>query len=103
MTRKEFLNLVAKNAGMPKYKTRIFYDAFMETLLEVLESGDYVSLFGFGRFYLQEYDKYVTSNPKKPKEMITVPARKRLKFDQSINVKNYLNNSEEENQNEDIE
>ena len=103
MTRKEFLNLVAKNAGMPKYKTRIFYDAFMETLLEVLESGYYVYLFGFGRFYLQDYDKYVTSNHKKPKEMITVPARKRLKFDQSITVKNYLNNSEEANQNEDIE
>ena len=35
--------------------------------------------------------------------MITVPARKRLKFDQSIAVKNYLNNSEEADQNEDIE
>ena len=103
MTRREFLRLVAKNAGMPKYKTRIFYDAFMETLMEVLESGDYVSLFGFGRFYLQEYDKYTTSNPRNPKEMISVPARRRLKFDQSVVIKNYLNNSEETDHNEDVE
>ncbi|RHR89436.1 HU family DNA-binding protein [Roseburia sp. AF15-21] len=100
MTRRDFIRLVADNAGMPKYKARIFYNAFIETLMEVLESGDYVSLYGFGRFYIQDYDKYTTSNPRNPKEMISVPAHRRLKFDQSVVVKQYLNNDEKSEQKE---
>lgn len=39
MNRTDFINLIAENAGIPKYKAKMFYKAFIKTLMEVLESG----------------------------------------------------------------
>lgn len=95
MNRKDFLNLVAKNAELPRYETRIFYDAFIKTLMEVLESGDYVSLPGFGRFCIKDFKSYVAFNPHNREEQILVPPYKRVKFEQSIVLKKYLNNGKD--------
>ncbi len=78
----------------------MFYKAFIKTLMEVLESGEKVNLYEFGKFYIKERGGYVTTNPDNPKEKLTVPPRKKIRFDQGVCMKSRLNNKEEAKENE---
>ena len=100
MNRTDFINLIAENAGIPKYKAKMFYKTFIKTLMEVLESGEKVNLYGFGKFYIKERGEYVTTNPNNQKEKLTVPPRKKIRFDQGVCMKSRLNNKEEAKENE---
>lgn len=96
MTKTEFLNQLAEKSGFYKYQTKQFYDAFVETLMEVTEAGENVTLRGFGTFYTKEYKEHDVIDPRNHKEWLHVPACRRLKFDESITVKKQLNRKEEE-------
>lgn len=104
MNRKEFLDLVAKEAGLYKYQSKRFFDAFAKVLIELLEEGTEVKLFKFGKFYLRELDGYVTTNPQNHKDKVLVPARKKIVFKPSIVIKRDVNGcalSENDNEEDD--
>ena len=51
--KKEFLDAVAKRAGVSTTITTRVYEAFVAELLDVARSGKRVLLTGFGKFYPQ--------------------------------------------------
>jgi len=79
MNKTEFIKVVAQKAGFSRAEAKKAVGAFYETVAEALETGDKVSLLGFGSFFVAERAARQGINPK-TKERINIPARKMIRF-----------------------
>ena len=55
VSKREYVNRVARRAGLPVRVTAEVYEAAIEELLYIIGSGDSLTLTGFGKFYPQEH------------------------------------------------
>lgn len=55
VNRREYVSRLARRAGVPVRVASAVYDAAVEELLEIVSSGDSLTLTGFGKFYPQEH------------------------------------------------
>lgn len=55
VSRREFVQRVARRANSSLPVTQQVYDAFLEELIDLVASGNKVTLTGFGKFYPQEH------------------------------------------------
>ncbi len=55
-------------------------NATFEELIEQLSKGNRVEIRGFGNFEIQKRKSRVGRNPKKPQDIVTIPARNVIKF-----------------------
>ena len=53
MTKKEFIATIAEKAGVAPKEATAFFNAFAESLEEVLKSGEKIQIIGFGNFELK--------------------------------------------------
>jgi len=90
MTKNEFVKFFAKRINMPQDKTKEFVDTMLDTIVEVVKSGDKVLFTDFGTFYVSNRAKRKGRNPQTGKA-ITIPAFKLPAFRAGAPFKNALN------------
>lgn len=81
---KEILNLSSERAAAD------VIDGFTKVMLEVLSSGEEISLSGFGKFVTSIRDEHKCRNPKTGEEVV-VPKKRVLHFKPSISAKQRIN------------
>ncbi len=79
MNKAELINAMAAESGLTKTDSKKALDAFISSVSKALQSGDKVSLVGFGTFSVGERGERSGINPA-TKEVITIPAKKVAKF-----------------------
>lgn len=84
MNKPEFIKVMQSHTGdegneWSKKDCETALDAFIESVIEVVSSGDNVSLVGFGKFASTIVKEKGGINPQ-TKERIIIPSRKRAKF-----------------------
>ncbi len=79
MNKAELISAIASKAGMSKASAKKALDAFMDAVSEALAKGERVSLVGFGTWKVAMRQARKGRNPR-TKEVITIPAKKVVKF-----------------------
>jgi nucleoid DNA-binding protein len=74
MNKRQLTQAAARRCDLTTTQTAQVLDALLETIAEVLASGDYVALADFGRFEVQEYPARALSRFGKPGQF-TVASR----------------------------
>lgn len=88
-TRTDLVKAVVK-LGLTESRAQKAVDVFFETLLRSLQSGEKVSLSGFGVWEWRERPSRMARNPKTGAK-VHLPARKRLVFRASPQLKKRVN------------
>ena len=86
MKKAEFVQAVAKKAGLSKKDTEVIIDAALETITEVLADGESVSFIGFGTFSTAERAARKAKVPGTDR-VVDVPATRAVKFKAGKNLK----------------
>lgn len=55
VSKREFVQRVARRGKLPLHVTQQVYDAFIDELIDLVSNGNRVTLTGFGKFYPQEH------------------------------------------------
>lgn len=74
MNKTELTVAMAEKLNKPKKEVEEFLNAFTDTVTETLQEGDKVQITGFGTFETRERAARQGRNPKKPDEIIKIPA-----------------------------
>ncbi len=80
MNKAELVVAVAEKSGLKKKEAEAAVNAFIERVEEALVKGDKVQLIGFGSFETRVRKARTGRNPRKPGEVIDIPARKAVAF-----------------------
>ena len=91
MGKSELINNIAKKMDVSKAEAERFVNAYMDSVKEALLNEEEVKLVGFGTFSVQEKAATTARNPKDPKQIIEVPAKKVVKFKLSKKLKDLFN------------
>ncbi len=90
MTKVDIVNIVAEGTGLTKLETSAVVDGFLATIGYALQSGDSVTIRGFGSFRTVHRNERRSLNPRTGKEM-HVPERRAPVFKASIDLKKQVN------------
>ncbi len=90
MTKAEIINIVAEGTGLTKVETSAVVDGVLATIGYALQTGDSVTLRGFGSFRTVHRNERVSRNPKTGKVM-HVPERTAPVFKASSELKKLVN------------
>ena len=90
MNKSELIEQIAKRSGLPLSGSRKALDALLETVGEVLASGDRVQLVGFGTFKVTERQAREGRNPQTG-AVIQIPATKTPSFRAGAELKKTVN------------
>lgn len=90
MTKTEIVNIVAEGTGLTKVETAAVVDGFLATIGWALQTGDSVTIRGFGTFKTVHRVERRSTNPKTGKEMY-VPERTSPVFKASTELKKMVN------------
>jgi Bacterial nucleoid DNA-binding protein len=77
--KKELVDSISEKTGMKKVNTRMFLDAAIEVMGEVLKKEGAIKIMNFGKLEVKNYKEQMKYNPQ-TKEMIPIPACNRVKF-----------------------
>jgi len=69
MKKKELIERIAEEAGVPKSETQRHFEAFEEVVTEALKSGEEVQITGFGKFSVKERKAREGRNPQTGQKM----------------------------------
>ena len=90
MTKGDIINIVAEGTGLTKVETSAVIDGFLATVGYALQTGDSVTIRGFGSFRTIHRIERVSRNPKTGKVM-HIPDRLAPVFKASIDLKKIVN------------
>lgn len=79
MTKKEFIELYAKNGSMSKKDAEKNINLFLDSIQEALITDSEVGFVGWGKWEVQDKAARKVRNPR-TKEIMTIEARKVIKF-----------------------
>jgi DNA-binding protein HU-beta len=69
MKRKELIERIAEEAGVPKSEAQKHFEAFEEVVTEALKAGEEVQITGFGKFSVKERKAREGRNPQTGEKM----------------------------------
>jgi DNA-binding protein HU-beta len=69
MKRKELIERIAQEAGVPKSEAQKHFEAFEEVVTEALKAGEEVQITGFGKFSVKERKAREGRNPQTGEKM----------------------------------
>ena len=69
MKKKELIENIAKEAGVPKSEAHKYFEAFEEVVTEALKAGEEVQITGFGKFSVRERKAREGRNPQTGQKM----------------------------------
>ena len=90
MLKSEFVTKISEKTGLTKKDVVAAIDAYNETVIETLKSGDSVPLIGFGTFTTSSRKARIGRNPQTG-ETMNIPASVVPRFNPSKAVKDALN------------
>lgn len=90
MNKIEFVDTIAKKAGITKEDAEAAYKAFVAVVTETLAKGERIQLVGFGNFEVSNRAARKGRNPK-TKQAIDIPACRMPKFKPGKVLKNIVN------------
>jgi DNA-binding protein HU-beta len=90
MNKAELITIVAKKTNLTKKETELVLTTLLETIVDVIASGEKITLVGFGSFELRERKAREGRNPKTG-EKIEIPACKLPAFSVGKFFKKRLN------------
>ena len=70
MKKKELIERIAEEAGVPKSEAQKHFEAFEEVVTEALKAGEEVQITGFGKFSVKERKAREGRNPRTGQKMI---------------------------------
>lgn len=79
LNKKEFIQAMAEYGNISQRDARKSLYLFIDTLADVLDSGETVKIMGLGKFKVKETKERIGRNPA-TSEPIVLPSRKRVKF-----------------------
>ena len=90
LTKKQIINRVADEAGLPRTEVSAVIDGFLHVVGQALKAEERVSLRRFGTFQVRHRAERAARNPATGKP-ITVPAQKAPVFVASRDLKSLVN------------
>lgn len=91
MNKSELLMSMSEKSGLKKVDAEKALNAFVESVTESLANGDKVQLVGFGTFEVRDRKAREGRNPRKPDEVIQIPASKAPVFKAGKSLKEAVN------------
>ena len=91
MNKSELISAIAEKAQLTKVDAKKAVDAFMQATAEALNKGNKLQLIGLGTFSVAERAARKGHNPRNPKEVINIPARKVVRFSAGAALKKAVN------------
>ncbi|EEU12829.1 MULTISPECIES: HU family DNA-binding protein [Anaerococcus] len=92
MNKSELLVNISEKSGLKKVEAERALNAFIETVTESLKKEEKVQLVGFGTFETRDRKAREGRNPRKPDEVIKIPASKAPVFKAGKTLKEAVNN-----------
>lgn len=92
MNKSELLVNISEKSGLKKVEAERALNAFIETVTESLQNEEKVQLVGFGTFETRDRKAREGRNPRKPDEVIKIPASKAPVFKAGKTLKEAVNN-----------
>lgn len=90
MNKAALIENISTKTNIPKKEVEIILDNFEKIIIEVLKTGQEVTLTGFGTFLAKKRTARLGVNPQKPTEKIQIPEVIVPKFRAGKNLKNSL-------------
>jgi DNA-binding protein HU-beta len=72
-TKQEFVDRLASRADLSRRDAAKAVDAFLDTVTDMLRSGQDITFTGFGKFSTQRRAARQGVNPRNPSEKVTIP------------------------------
>ena len=91
MNKAELVSAVAEKTNFTKKDAEAAINAFLTTIEDALVEGEKVQLIGFGTFETRERKARQGRNPRKPEEIIDIPASKAPVFKAGKALKDAVN------------
>lgn len=91
MNKPELITAVADKSGLLKKEAEAAINAMVKSIEEALAEGDSVQLLGFGTFCVKERKAKTGRNPRKPDELVEIPAAKAPIFKAGKSLKAAVN------------
>ena len=91
MNKAELINAVAEKTELKKVDAAKAVDATISAITEALKKGEKVQLIGFGTFEVRKRKARTGRNPRKPGEVIKIPASKAPVFKAGKALKDSVN------------
>ena len=95
MTKAELIEEVSRVSDLTKKHSEIIVDTVFKSIINALHRGDKIELRGFGSFRIRQRESRKGRNPKTG-ERVDVPAKKVPYFKPGKELKELINQSEEE-------
>jgi nucleoid DNA-binding protein len=80
MTKRDLVMRIASENGMIQQDVYAVIQKTLDYIVEALDEGDTVEFRNFGVFEVRERKQRIGRNPNKPEDVVTIPARKVVKF-----------------------
>jgi len=80
MTKRDLVMRISKETGLIQQDVYTVLQKTLDYIIEALEKGDTVEFRNFGVFEVRERKQRIGRNPNKPEHVVTIPARKVVKF-----------------------
>ena len=90
MNKAQLVSKMAEKSNLSKKDTELALKAFIESVEEALANKEKVQLIGFGTFETRERAARQGRNPKKPDEIIEIPATVAPVFKAGTTLKNSI-------------
>lgn len=90
LTKKDLKDLISNQLNLPKIKSNTVIETIIETIKDTLESGEDVTLSGFGKFGVKKKNERRGRNPATGEEII-IESRRVVTFHCSDVLKNKIN------------
>ena len=80
MTKRDLVMRIADETGLIQQDVYAVIQKSLDYIVEALEQNETVEFRNFGVFEVRERKKRIGRNPNKPENVVTIPARKVVKF-----------------------
>jgi len=80
MTKRDLVMRIADETGLIQQDVYAVIQKSLDYIVEALYEGDTVEFRNFGVFEVRERKQRIGRNPNKPENVVTIPARKVVKF-----------------------
>ncbi|VGO22971.1 HU family DNA-binding protein [Pontiella sulfatireligans] len=80
MTKRDLVMRIADETGLIQQDVYAVIQKSLDYIVEALENEDTVEFRNFGVFEVRERKQRIGRNPNKPENVVTIPARKVVKF-----------------------
>lgn len=80
MTKRDLVMRIAGETNLIQQDVHAVIQKTLDYIVEALENGETVEFRNFGVFQIRESKQRIGRNPNKPEDVVTIPARKVVKF-----------------------